>query len=111
LEDLINEDREAFQDGLDQPDPEELRHRYLIPWFQVEDGAELAAAVRFNHLERHIRKSFFVIFIEKRPMDDCMNLDIGDPKAIRIQAEQGLRALIDPNHPEPPTDLEGWDPQ
>jgi hypothetical protein len=44
-------------------------------------------------------------------MDDCMNLDIGDPKAIRIQAEQGLRALIDPNHPEPPSDLEGWDPQ
>lgn len=111
LEDLIIEDEEAYLDGLDQPDPEELRHRYLIPWFQVEDGAELAAAVRFNRLEQPIRKSFFLIFIEKKPMDDCLNLGLGDPKTLRAQAQQGLRTLVDPDPPSPPNTPEGWELQ
>ncbi|MCP5021570.1 MAG: hypothetical protein GY930_07310 [bacterium] len=111
LEDLINEDEQAYQNGLDQPDPEELRHRYLIPWFQVEDGAELAAAVRFNRLEQPLRKSFFLIFIEHIPMDDCLDLGLGNPKTIRAQAEQALRTLVDPPPPQPPNDLEGWDPK
>jgi len=81
----------------------------LIPWYGVKAGEELAAAVRFNQLDVILRRSFFLVFNEHKPMDDCLGLGLGSPKELRQQAELALRTIVDPAPPEPPADLDGWD--
>jgi hypothetical protein len=106
LEDLLIEDEEAYEEGHDQPDPEEPRHRYLINWFKIEPYTVLAAATRFNSLPELERKSFFEIFVQNKAMDDCLGTGLGAPKEIRQQAEKALRAIIDPPPTEAPPGME-----
>ncbi|MCP5021573.1 MAG: hypothetical protein GY930_07325 [bacterium] len=79
IEDLALEEEEAYLNGAPQPNPEEPRHMGLAQSYGVDPDTVVAAAVRFNRLERNLRQAFFIIFIQRLDLNECTIQGLGPP--------------------------------
>lgn len=91
---VLDSDREEDRRGpLDTdgfPDP---RFEVFVRTFLVPPALSLAASVRLNGLGDRVRRVFFELMIEARPVEECLERGLGPPEQLRIDALTALWGL------------------
>jgi hypothetical protein len=91
---VLDADREEDRRGpLDTDGFSDPRFAVFVTTFLVEPPLALAAAVRLNGLNDRVRRVFFELMIEARPVEECLERGLGPPEQLRMDALTALWGL------------------
>lgn len=89
---VLDHDAEEERDGLPAEDPEQ-QHRLFVEAFYIEPGLARLSSVRFNGLGERIRKGFYHLIIEGRPLEEVLAMELGSPNDLQRDILTGLLAI------------------
>ncbi|MCI0657230.1 MAG: hypothetical protein L0170_09190 [Acidobacteria bacterium] len=95
---LLDEEREEERKSPFDCDPEDERHRHMRAAFLVEGRFARTASFSFNNLPERARRSFFLLLLENRSVEDCLGLGFWEKEELRRDIWRCLGAL---GYPDP----------
>lgn len=87
---ILERDANDERLGVPHPDPERSFPVFVQAFFMQPHLAR-GSSVRFNGLEDRVRRAFYHLILEGRPLEEVLAMDVGGPDQLQ---EDVLRALL-----------------
>jgi hypothetical protein len=89
---VLDHDREQERAGIPLDAPEEFFPLFSAA-FYIDAPLARLSSVRLNGLEERVRKGFYYLLVEGRPLEECYGLGLGPPDVLQRDMLGALEAI------------------